>query len=42
VPITEARPTLRPGSRTRRAVMAAVSTPMKENSAIPAAMPIAV
>ena len=41
VPSSEARPTLRRGSLTRLAVMAAVSTPMNENSATPAAMPIA-
>jgi hypothetical protein len=36
------RPTFLPGLRTRLAVMAATSTPMKEKSATPAAMPIAV
>src|SRR5580658_205435 len=41
VPSSEARPTLRRGSFTRLAVMAAVSTPMNENSATPAAIPIA-
>src|SRR6516225_10875815 len=41
VPSTDARPTFLPGSRTRLAVMAATSTPMNENSATPAAMPIA-
>jgi hypothetical protein len=30
VPSTDARPTFFPGSRTRLAVMAATSTPMKE------------
>ena len=41
VPSSEARPTFRRGSLTRLAVMAATSTPMKENSATPAAIPIA-
>jgi len=41
VPSSEARPTFRRGSRTRFAVIAAVSTPMNENSATPAAIPIA-
>src|SRR5262249_16719643 len=41
VPSTDARPTFFCGSRTRLAVMAATSTPMKENSATPAAIPIA-
>jgi hypothetical protein len=41
VPSSEARPTLRRGSLTRLAMMAAVSTPMNENSATPAAIPIA-
>src|ERR1700683_2687466 len=41
VPSSEARPTFRRGSFTRLAVMAAVSTPMNENSATPAAIPIA-
>src|ERR1700689_2189594 len=41
VPSSEARPTLRGGSFTRLAMMAAVSTPMNENSATPAAIPIA-
>src|ERR1041384_8294965 len=41
VPRIEARPTFRLGSRTRLAVIAATSTPMKENSATPAAMPMA-
>jgi len=41
VPSSEARPTLRRGSLTRLAVMAAVSTPMNENGATPAAIPIA-
>ena len=41
VPSSEARPTFRRGSLTRLAVIAATSTPMKENSATPAAMPIA-
>ena len=41
VPSSEARPTFRRGSFTRLAVMAATSTPMKENSATPAAIPIA-
>ena len=40
MPISEARPTLTPGSFTRLAVTAAASTPMKENSATPAAMPM--
>ena len=41
MPISEARPTLTRGFLTRLAVIAATSTPMKENSATPAAMPIA-
>ena len=41
VPMTDARRTLRRGSRTRRAVMAAASTPMKLNNATPAAIPMA-
>ena len=41
MPSSEARPTFLFGSFTRLAVMAATSTPMKENSATPAAMPIA-
>ncbi len=41
MPSREARPTFRRGSFTRLAVIAATSTPMKENSATPAAMPIA-
>ena len=41
VPISEARPTLTRGFFTRLAVIAATSTPMKENRATPAAMPIA-
>jgi hypothetical protein len=41
VPSTEARPTLRRGFLTRLAVMAATSTPMNENSATLAAMPMA-
>src|ERR1022692_4992296 len=41
VPRIEARPTLRRGSRTRLAVTAAASTPMNENKATPAAMPMA-
>jgi hypothetical protein len=41
VPIIDARPTLRRGSVTRLAVMAAASTPMNENNATPAAIPIA-
>ncbi len=40
VPISDERPTLMPGLRTRLAVTAAASTPMKENSATPAAMPM--
>ena len=40
VPITEARPTFLRGFFTRLAVMAATSTPMKENSATAAAMPM--
>jgi hypothetical protein len=40
VPMSEARPTFSRGSFTRFAVTAAASTPMKENSATPAAMPI--
>jgi len=41
VPSSEARPTLTRGFFTRLAVIAATSTPMKENRATPAAMPIA-
>src|SRR6516162_8872187 len=41
VPSTDARPTFLRGLRTRLAVMAATSTPMKENRATPAAIPIA-
>ena len=41
VPSSEARPTFLRGSRTRLAVMAATSTPMNENRATPAAMPMA-
>ena len=41
VPSSEARPTLTRGFLTRLAVIAATSTPMKENRATPAAMPIA-
>ena len=40
VPITEARPTFRRGFLTRLAVIAATSTPMKENSATLAATPM--
>ena len=40
VPITEARPTFLRGFFTRLAVMAATSTPMKENSATLAAIPM--
>jgi hypothetical protein len=40
VPISEARPTLRRGLLTRLAVTAAASTPMNENSATPAAIPM--
>ena len=40
VPSIEARPTLRRGFLTRLAVTAAASTPMKENSATPAAIPM--
>ncbi len=40
VPSSEARPTLTRGFLTRLAVMAAASTPMKENSATPAAIPM--
>jgi len=42
VPYTDARPTFLRGFRTRLAVIAATSTPMNENRATPAAMPIAV
>ena len=41
VPINDARPTFLSGCITRLAVIAAASTPMKENSATPAAIPIA-
>ena len=40
VPSSEARPTFCRGSFTRFAVIAAASTPMNENSATPAAIPI--
>ena len=40
VPITEARPTFLRGFFTRLAVIAATSTPMKENSATLAAIPM--
>ena len=40
MPSIEARSTLRRGSRTRLAVIAAASTPMNEKSATPAAMPM--
>src|SRR5271165_287992 len=40
VPSTEARPTFLRGFLTRLAVIAATSTPMKENSATPAAIPM--
>jgi hypothetical protein len=40
-PSNEARPTFRRGSLTCLAVIAAVSTPMNENRATPAAIPIA-
>ena len=41
MPSTDARPTFLRGLSTRLAVMAATSMPMKENSATPAAIPIA-
>ncbi len=41
MPSSDARPTFFAGSLTRLAVMAATSTPMKENSATPAAIPMA-
>ena len=40
VPNTEARPTFLRAFFTRLAVMAAASTPMKENRATPAAIPM--
>ena len=41
MPSSDARPTFLRGSLTRLAVIGATSTPMKENNATPAAMPIA-
>ena len=41
MPSSEARPTFRRGFSTRLAVIAATSTPMKENRATPAAIPMA-